>query len=242
MRGATTWERLSMDAYTPTARSKVRRLHERGRYDRDSVFAVLDASLFCHIGYVIDGQPYVTPTGYWRVEDRVYWHGSSASRMLRVQSAGIPVCFTVTIVDGLVLARSGFHHSVNYRSVMAFGQAAKLDEPVEKRAAVEAYVERILPKRNRELRPITPQELKATTVLAMTLEEASVKIRSGPPKDDEEDYDLAVWAGVVPIRQVFGDPIPDPRLASETRIPAHVANLAPGGDFSAIMTHLAHRR
>jgi nitroimidazol reductase NimA-like FMN-containing flavoprotein (pyridoxamine 5'-phosphate oxidase superfamily) len=230
-----------MDAYTPTARSKVRRLHERGRYDRDAVFAILDATLFCHIGYVIDGQPYVTPTGYWRVGDRLYWHGSSASRMLRAQSAGIPVCFTVMIVDGLVLARSGFHHSVNYRSVMAFGEASKLEDPEEKRTALNSYIERFLPNRNRELRPITGQELKATTVLGMTIEEASAKIRTGPPKDDEEDYDLPVWAGVVPIRQVFGEPVPDPRLKNGTKAPLHVAGLAPGGDFTAIMARLAQR-
>ena len=230
-----------MDAYTPTARSKVRRLHERGRYDRDAVFAILDAALFCHIGYVIDGQPYVTPTGYWRVGDRLYWHGSSASRMLRAQSTGIPVCFTVMIVDGLVLARSGFHHSANYRSVMAFGEAVKLDDPEEKRTALNAYIERFLPNRNRELRPITDQELKATTVLGMTIEEASAKIRTGPPKDDEEDYDLPVWAGVVPIRQVFGEPVPDPRLKNGTKAPLHVAGLAPGGDFTAIMARLAQR-
>lgn len=228
-----------MDAYTPTARSKVKRLHERGRYDRESVFAVLDASLFCHIGYVIDGQPYVTPTGYWRVDDHLYWHGSSASRMLRTQSAGIPVCFTVMIVDGLVLARSGFHHSVNYRSVMAFGQARKIEDNDEKRAALNSYVDRFLPQRNRELRPIDAQELKATTLLRMTIEEASAKIRTGPPKDDEPDYDLPVWAGVVPIRQVFGEPVPDPRLPEGTKLPLHVATLAPGADFSAVMARLA---
>src|SRR5262247_214948 len=167
-----------MDAYTPTARSKVRRLHERSRYDRGSVFAILDAGLFCHIGYVIDGQPYVTPTGYWRVDDHLYWHGSSASRMLRTQSAGIPVCFTVMIVDGLVLARSGFHHSVNYRSVMAFGKAAKIENAEEKQAALNAYIDRFLPRRNAELRPINGQEIKATTVLGMTIEDAVAKIRT----------------------------------------------------------------
>ena len=228
-----------MDAYTPTARSKVKRLHERGRYDRESVFAVLDAALFCHIGYIIDGQPYVTPTGYWRVGDNLYWHGSSASRMLRTQGAGIPVCFTVMIVDGLVLARSGFHHSVNYRSVMAFGKAHKIEDNDEKRAGLEAYIERFLPQRNRELRPITTQELKATTVLGMTIEEASAKIRTGPPKDDEPDYDLPVWAGIVPIRQVFGDPVPDPRLREGTKLPLHIGTLAPGAEFSAVMARLA---
>jgi hypothetical protein len=161
--------------------------------------------------------------------------------MLRAQSAGIPVCFTVMIVDGLVLARSGFHHSANYRSVMAFGEAAKLEDPEEKRTALNSYIERFLPNRNRELRPITGQELKATTVLGMTIEEASAKIRTGPPKDDEEDYDLPVWAGVVPIRQVFGEPVPDPRLTNGTKAPLHVAGLAPGGDFTAIMARLAQR-
>ena len=231
-----------MDTYTPTARSKVRRLHERGRYDRESVFAILDAGLFCHIGYVIDGQPYVTPTGYWRVDDHLYWHGSSASRMIRTLGQGVPVCLTVTHLDALVMARSGFHHSVNYRSVMAFGKAHKIEDNDEKRAALDSYVERFLPQRNRELRAIDAQELKATTVLGMTIEEASAKIRTGPPKDDEPDYDLPVWAGVVPIRQVFGEPVPDPRLPEGTKLPLHVANLAPGADFSAVMARLAPNR
>jgi len=219
-----------MDAYTPTARSKVRRMHERGRYDRESVFAVLDASLFCHIGYVIDGQPYVTPTGYWRVDDHLYWHGSSASRMLRTQSAGIPVCFTVMIVDGLVLARSGFHHSVNYRSVMAFGKARKIEDNDEKRAALDSYVERFLPHRNRELRPIDPQELKATTLLGMTIEEASAKIRTGPPVDDDADYTSRFWAGELPMRTAVLPAIADPRLPPGIPVPAHVtAYRRPGG-------------
>src|SRR5262249_46974368 len=173
--------------------------------------------------YVIDGQPFVTPTGYWREGDRLYWHGSSASRMLRSQSQGLPVCLTVTHFDGLVLARSGFHHSVNYRSVMAFGRASKIEDPVEKEAAANAYVERIYPRRNRQLRPIDQQELKATTVRGMTIEEASAKVRTGPPVDDEPDYDLPVWAGVIPIRQVFGSAIPDDRLAPGTPWPTHLA-------------------
>jgi hypothetical protein len=230
-----------MDGFVPTERSKLRRLYQRGAYDRAAVFAVLDASLFCHIGYVIDGQPYVTPTGYWREGDRLYWHGSSASRMLRSQSAGIAVCFSVMIVDGLVLARSGFHHSVNYRSVMAFGRAAKIEDGAEKTQALEAYIARFLPGRNRELRPIDGQELKATTVLGMTIEEASAKVRTGPPIDDEPDYALPVWAGVVPIRQVFAAPVADPRLAAGTPIPAHVADLAPGADFTEAMRRLAEQ-
>ena len=231
-----------MDAYTPTARSKIKRLPKRAHYDRDTVHAVLDAALFCHIGYVIEGQPYVTPTGFWRVEDRLFWHGSSASRMLRAQSGGIPVCFTVTIVDGLVLARSGFHHSVNYRSVMAFGNAAKIEDADEKREALHAYIERFLPHRNRELREINDQELKATTVLGMAIEEAVAKIRNGPPVDDEPDYALPVWAGVVPIRQVFGEPVADPRLKQGTPLPLHIAGLPPGADFAEVMWHLAERQ
>jgi nitroimidazol reductase NimA-like FMN-containing flavoprotein (pyridoxamine 5'-phosphate oxidase superfamily) len=230
-----------MDGFVPTERSKLRRLYQRGAYDRAAVFAILDASLFCHIGYVIDGQPYVTPTGYWREGDRLYWHGSSASRMLRTQSAGIPVCFSVMIVDGLVLARSGFHHSVNYRSVMAFGRAAKIEDAREKARALDAYVDRFLPGRNQALRPIDGQELKATTVLGMTIEEASAKVRTGPPVDDEPDYALPVWAGVVPIRQVFGTPVADPRLAAGTPTPDHVADLAPGADFTEAMRRLAEQ-
>src|SRR4029453_8678085 len=231
-----------MNGFVPTERSKLRRLYQRGAYDRAAVFAILDASLFCHIGYVIDGQPYVTPTGYWREGDRLYWRGCAASRMLRSQSAGIPVCFSVMIVDGLVLARSGFHHSVNYRSVMAFGKARKIEDNDEKRAALDSYVERFLPHRNRELRPIDAQELKATTVLGMTIEEASAKIRTGPPKEDEPDYDLPVWDGVLPCRQVFGAPVPDPRLREGTKLPLHVDTLAPGADFSAVMARLARNR
>jgi uncharacterized protein len=228
-----------MNGFVPTERSKLRRFHQRGAYDHEAVFAILDASLFCHIGYVIDGQPYVTPTGYWREGDRLYWHGSSASRTLRSQSTGIPVCLSVMIVDGLVLARSGFHHSVNYRSVTAFGCAAKIEDGADKERALEAYVDRFLPGRNRGLRPIDGQELKATTVLGMTIEEASAKTRRGPPVDDEPDYSLPVWAGVVPISQVFGTPIADPRLVPGTPIPDHVAALAPGADFTKAMQRLA---
>jgi len=234
----------SLSAETPsrfpvTSRSKLRRLHKRGSAERAEVYAILDAHFLCHIGYVIDGQPYVTPTGYWRHGDRIYWHGSSASRMLRAQTAGIPVCLTVTLLDGFVLARSGFHHSINYRSVMAFGQARRIDDPAEKRAALDAYVERIYPGRNAELRPIEPQELKGTTVLGMAIEEASAKIRSGPPVDDEPDYALPVWAGVVPVREVIGKPIPDPRLAPGTPWPAHLAPFGAGAALDAVMTAAA---
>lgn len=207
-------------------RSKVKRLPKRGSQERADVYAILDSNILCHIAYVIDGQPFVTPTGYWREGDKLYWHGSSASRMLRNQATGIPVCLTVTHFDGLVLARSGFHHSVNYRSVMCFGRATRIDDPQEKEAAANAYVERVYPGRNRELRPVDKQELKGTIVLGMTIEEASAKVRTGPPVDDEPDYTLPVWAGVIPIQQTFGAAVPDPRLAPGTSWPKHLQPFA----------------
>ena len=219
-----------------TARSRVRRLPKRGSAERAEIYAILDAHFVCHIGYVIDDQPFVTPTGYWRHGDRIFWHGSAASRMLRNQAAEIPVCLTVTHIDGLVLARSGFHHSVNYRSVMAFGRAARIEDAVEKRAALDAYVERLYPGRNAQLRPIETRELKATTLLAMTIEEASAKIRTGPPIDDEADYALPVWAGVLPVRQVIGVPVADPRLASNATLPAHLAPYVEGAGLGEVLT------
>jgi nitroimidazol reductase NimA-like FMN-containing flavoprotein (pyridoxamine 5'-phosphate oxidase superfamily) len=209
----------------PTAKTRVRRLPKRGHYDRPTVHAVLDAGVICHVGYAIDGQPYVTPTSYWRAGERLYWHGSSASRMLRHLKQGVPACVAVTQVDGFVLARSGFHHSVNYRSVMAFG-IAQLVPDTEKAAVLEEFVERLFPGRWRELRPPTRQELKATTVLWMELDEVSAKIRTGPPVDDEEDYALPVWAGVLPLGIRMGTPEPDPRLGSGMAVPAYFRNLA----------------
>ena len=207
--------------FTPTPRTRVKRLHERGHYDRETVHAILDAGVICHVSYVIDGQPYVTPTSYWRHSDRLYWHGSSASRMLRHLKQDVPACVAVTHVDGFVLARSGFHHSINYRSVMAFG-SAQLVPHDEKLAALEDFVERLFPGRWAELRPPTRQEIKATTVLRMPLEEVSAKVRTGPPKDDEEDYALPIWAGVLPIGTRLGAPQPDPRLNARTPLPAYL--------------------
>jgi len=228
-----------VNAYSPTARSKVKRLHERGRYDRDTVYAILDAAMMAHIAYVIDGQPYVTPTAFWRDGDVLYWHGSSASRMLRTQSAGIPVCVTVTHLDGLVLARSGFHHSINYRSVMAFGKARKVEDIDEKRRELNRFIDRIYPGRNDTMRGIEDQELKATTLLAMEIEEASAKVRVGPPKDDEPDYALDVWAGVIPIAQVMGAAVPDPLLKQGVAWPEHLRLFKDGHRFDALMTENA---
>ncbi|HEX5079531.1 MAG TPA: pyridoxamine 5'-phosphate oxidase family protein [Geminicoccaceae bacterium] len=214
-----------MDAFARTARTRVRRLPKRGHYDRETVHAVLDAGVICHVGYVIDGQPYVTPTCYWRDGDRLYWHGSSASRMLRQLRQGIPACVTVTHFDGLVLARSGFHHSVNYRSVMALGRARLVPDEA-KAEALEHFVERLFPGRWAELRPPTGQEMKATTVVWMDLDEVSAKIRTGPPVDDEEDYALPVWAGILPVSSVCGAPEPDARLTPKTPLPAYLRGRA----------------
>jgi nitroimidazol reductase NimA-like FMN-containing flavoprotein (pyridoxamine 5'-phosphate oxidase superfamily) len=206
----------------PTARARVRRLAKRARYDRETLYAVLDAGFICHIGYAIGGQPFVTPTAYWREGDTVYWHGSSKSRMLLALEKGPEICLTVTHLDGLVLARSAFHMSVNYRSAMLFGRPHKVDDPQEKRIRMEAFVERLYPGQWPRLRPVTRQELKAITVLGLHVGEASAKIRTGPPIDEPEDYALAIWAGVVPIRQVLGAPADDGRLAPGAGAPPRV--------------------
>ena len=214
--------------FPPTERSRIKRSHLRGHYDRETVHAILDAGFMCHVGYVIDGYPYVTPTAYWRKGERVYWHGSSASKMLRHLKSGPRVCVTVALMDGLVLARSGFHSSVNYRTVMAFGQAEVVEDAADKLAALEDMMERIVPGRWPDLKPPTPQELKATTVVSLKLEEVAAKIRSGPPIDEEEDYDLDVWAGVVPIETVIGAPQDDPRLKPGVTQPANLAKIRIG--------------
>lgn len=217
-----------MEAFTPTARSRVERLAQRARYDRETIYAILDAGLVCHVGYVIDGQPYVTPTSYWRDGDRLYWHGSAASRMLGTLGSGVPACVTVSHLDGIVLARSGFHSSLNYRSVMAFGTARAVRDEADKRTALEAFSERLAPGRWQEIRPPTAEELAATTVLAMDIEEASAKVRSGPPFDDEPDYALDCWAGVLPLRMALGTPEPDPRLKAGIAVPDYLGRLRLG--------------
>jgi hypothetical protein len=215
-----------MNDLTPTSRSRVKRIPERGRYDFETITSILDAGLLCFVGYVIDGQPVVTPTAYWRTGNHVYWHGSSASRMLRTLATGVDVCLTVAHMDGIVLARSAFHHSINYRSVMLFGRAQKLAEESAKAEALQAFMERLFPGRWNALRPVTSQELKATTVLRMPIEEGSAKVRTGPPKDDEEDYAWPVWAGVLPLQAILGAPIPDARLPQTIPEPEYLARLA----------------
>ena len=189
---------------------RLRRLHKRGAYDKQSVYAVLDAMPLCSVGYVIDGAPYVTATLQWREGDHVYWHGSSASRMLR-SATGAQVCLSVSILDGFVLARSGMHHSTNYRSATLFGVAEKVEDAAHKAQSLKRMVEGLFPGRWDTLRPATAQELKATTLLRMPIEEFSVKAREGGPNDDAEDYELPIWAGVLPVRMSVGALEPDPR-------------------------------
>jgi nitroimidazol reductase NimA-like FMN-containing flavoprotein (pyridoxamine 5'-phosphate oxidase superfamily) len=213
-----------MASRAPTTRSRVRRAPKRAEYDRATVAAILDAGLICHVGFVADGQPYVIPTLHARVGDVVYLHGSTASRMVRTLAAGAPACLTVTHVDGLVLARSAFHHSMNYRSAVVLGTMRLVDDPGEKDRALEAFTEQLVPGRWEHVRPPSRKELKGTSVLALPLDEASAKVRTGPPEDDEEDYALPVWAGVVPLAVTPGVPEPDPRLdPAHADLPAHVA-------------------
>lgn len=214
-------------SYPVSPRNRVKRSHERGHYDRASVYAVLDAAMLCHVAYVIDGQPYCTPTIHWRDGDRLYWHGSSASRMLRHEKKGAPVCLTVSHLDGLVLARSGFNHTVNYRSAMCFGTAAIIDDPAEKARALTAVTDRFWPDRAATLRPIDTQEMKATMVIGMTIEDASVKIRAkGVGDDDLDDAAVPVWAGVIPVSTVIGALQPSPVLDPSIAVPD---NLRPYG-------------
>jgi nitroimidazol reductase NimA-like FMN-containing flavoprotein (pyridoxamine 5'-phosphate oxidase superfamily) len=209
----------------PSSRVAVRRLSKRGDYQRETIDAVLDEALICHIGFVHDDQPYVIPTLHARVGDQVLIHGSAASRTLRTIAAGAPLCLTATLVDGLVLARSAFHHSMNYRSVVLLGSARLLEDEDEKTAALEAFTEKLVPGRWDAVRWPTRQELKGTKVLTMPIDEASAKVRTGQPVDDEEDYALDTWAGLVPLGITPGAPQPDPRLADGTGVPAHVKAL-----------------
>jgi nitroimidazol reductase NimA-like FMN-containing flavoprotein (pyridoxamine 5'-phosphate oxidase superfamily) len=208
-------------SYQPTERTRVRRLPERGAYDRATVHAILDEGFLCHVGFVVDGQPYSLPTGYARVGETLYLHGSTGSRLgLR---PGMPVCVTVTLLDGLVLARAAFHHSFNYRSVMALGRTRLVTDREEKDAALTALVEHIVPGRGADVRPADGKELAATMVLAVPLEEVSAKVRGGDAKDDEEDYSLPVWAGVLPLALVPDRPVPDSRLDPAVTVPPYIA-------------------
>src|SRR4051812_42525843 len=208
----------------PSARSRVRRAPARADYDRATIDAVLDEALVAHLGFAVDGQPYVIPTLHSRIGDDVYVHGSAASRMVTLLGAGLPACLTVTLLDGLVLARSAFNHSMNYRSVVVLGRARFVEGPDERGAALEAFTERLVPGRWSECRPPTRQELKGTRVLALSLDEASAKVRTGGPVDDADDYASDAWAGVVPLRLTPGAIEPDERLRDGIAVPASVTS------------------
>ena len=218
-----------MSPFAPTERTRVKRLPDRGKYDAETVFSILDQGFICHVGFVVDGQPYVIPTGFGRVGETLYIHGSAASRMLRTLAGGVDVCVTVTLVDGLVLARSAFHHSMNYRSVVILGRATLIEDSAGKMRALEALTEHIVRGRWNDVRHPTDAELKATTVLALPLNEVSAKVRTGPPKDDEEDYALPIWAGVLPLPVIPASPIPDPRLNPGLEPPSYVTHYSRNG-------------
>jgi len=213
-----------MSEFQPTERTQVKRLPKRGHYDRETVYKILDTGFVCHVGFAVEGQPYVIPTNYGRSGDMLYLHGSAASRMLKTLSAGVPVCVTVTHVDGLVLARSAFHHSVNYRSVVILGTARLVEGPDEKMEALRIFTEHVMKGRWDDVRQPTDQELKATTVLALPLEEVSAKVRAGGPVDDEPDYTLPVWAGVLPLEMVAKQPVPDEKRRNDPPVPDYLRN------------------
>ncbi len=216
-------------ALMKTERTTLKRLPKRGHFERETINAILDEAFICHVGFVVDGQPYVIPTGFARVGDKMYIHGSAASRMLRNLAEGIDVCITVTLLDGLVLARSAFHHSMNYRSVVILGKAEMVVGADEKNKALKAFTEHIVPGRWADVRWPTELELKATTVLRLPISEASAKIRTGPPIDDDEDYAMDVWAGVLPLNLKPEPPVADTKLDADIKAPKYINNYSRNG-------------
>lgn len=214
--------------YTRTDLTRLRRRHLNARYDVDTVHGILDSGLVCHVGYVVDGQPIVTPTAYWRMGEDLYFHGSAASRTLEHMAEGVPVCVTVSHLDGIVHARSGFNSCMNYRAVMVFGNAVAVTDPEEKARALDGLLDRLAPGRSRESRPSTAQELKGTLVLRLPLEQVSAKVRAGEVGDDEEERTLDYWAGIVPVHTVVGEPVDDPELRPDIARPANITQIRLG--------------
>ena len=212
------------ESHMPTTRTRVTREPERGVYDREAAYRILDEGFICHVGFSVDGQPFVIPTSYGRKEANLYIHGSAASRMLRQMKEGVAVCVTVTLLDGLVLARSVFNHSMNYRSIVILGKATLVDDPEEKLTALRILSEHILPGRWDDARQPNERELKATSVLRVPIEEFSAKVRTGPPIDDAEDYAFPTWAGVLPLEMKAGEAIRDPKLEPKREVPEYLRN------------------
>jgi nitroimidazol reductase NimA-like FMN-containing flavoprotein (pyridoxamine 5'-phosphate oxidase superfamily) len=216
-------------------RNRVVRRPQRGKYDKKTVYDILDSALVCHIAYVIDGQPYCTPTSFWREGDHLYWHGSSASRMLRGQAKGLPVCLTVTHTDAIVLARCGFNHSINYRSAMAYGTAHIVEDEAEKLTAMDSFLDRFFPGRSKLMRPPSKQEIKATTFVGMAMEQASGKIRDVHVHDDEEDYAVPAWSALIPVRTVIGEAEECPRQLPGVTRPEEMAGYVAGRKLDDVM-------
>jgi uncharacterized protein len=212
------------DSFAPTKKTTLKRLPKRAVYDRCTIYQILDEGFVCHVGFVDSGQPVVIPTAYGRRGDMLYLHGSIASRMLRALASGIQVCVTVTLLDGLVLARSAFHHSMNYRSVVVFGTASVVRNAAEKTRALRAFSEHIIPGRWADVRKPSAKEIKQTLVLRVPLKEVSAKVRNGPPIDDEADYEFRVWAGELPFRLIAAAPISDPHLRRGVKVPKYAQN------------------
>jgi nitroimidazol reductase NimA-like FMN-containing flavoprotein (pyridoxamine 5'-phosphate oxidase superfamily) len=212
-----------MTEFSKTGKNKIQRLPKRGRYDRETIYQILDEALICHVGFVENKQPYVIPINFARVGDTIFLHGAKASRLLKHIEAGHPVCVEATLVDGLVLARSVFHHSVNYRSVVLFGKGRKVDDEQEKLAALEAVTEHLIPGRWSEARLPNRKEMNATSVVSIKIDQASAKVRSGPPGDEEADYELPIWAGVLPLEEMSLTPVKDERMIRDVAVPGYVA-------------------
>jgi len=213
-----------MEELQQTERTRLRRLPKRGSFDREVVNAIIDSALICHVGFVHNNAPFVIPTLHVRIGDRLYVHGSAASRMLHTAAEGIPLCVTVTHIDGLILARSAFHHSINYRSAVILGTATEIEDDDEKTRVLQALVDHVVPERWQQARRPYPKELAATSVLGMQITEASAKVRTGFGADDEEDYAMPIWAGVIPVKMTIGAPVPDDRVMSGIGIPDYVAH------------------
>ena len=210
------------DTFPKTARNKVKRLPERGHYDTATIYPIVDVALICHVGFVLDGQPFVIPTLYARQGDTILLHGAKGSRLLRHIQSGGEVCITITLIDGIVLARSVFHHSINYRSVVLFGTGAVIADDQARLQALEAFTERLIPGRWQDARQPNALELKQTTIVAVPIASASAKLRSGPPGDEAEDLDLPVWAGILPLQQIAGTPLADPQLRPGVALPDYI--------------------
>ena len=210
------------DAFPKTVRNQVKRMPERGHYDAATIYPIIDAALICHVGFVLDGQPFVIPTLHARQGDTILLHGAKGSRLLRHIQSGGEVCITITLIDGIVLARSVFHHSINYRSVVLFGTGAVIADEQARLQALETFTERLIPGRWQDARQPNALELKQTTIVAVPIASASAKLRSGPPGDEAEDYDLPVWAGILPLQQIAGAPVADPQLTPGVELPDYI--------------------